>query len=75
MTVGYVMKPSREEDFVKVSSLRKNEGIFRSGKKAKKKRKKKTKEVTLVSFFFSSYDTTYMKSTKNWNNPPIKVSC
>ena len=52
MTVGYVMKPSREEDFVKVSSLRKNEGIFRSGKKAKKKRKKKTKEVTLVSFFF-----------------------
>jgi hypothetical protein len=44
MTVGYVMKPSREEDFAKVSSLRKNEGIFRSGKRQKRKERRRQKK-------------------------------
>jgi hypothetical protein len=44
MTVGYVMKPSREEDFAKVSSLQKNEGIFRSGKRQKRKERRRQKK-------------------------------
>lgn len=32
-TVGYIMKPSREEDFAKVSSLQRNDGHQRCEKK------------------------------------------
>ena len=33
MTIGYVMKPSCEEDFAKVSPIWINVGIFSGGKK------------------------------------------